>query len=282
MKMKTMVRKTVLYGIIGLSSLIMLLPFFWMLSASLKPETAVFQFPIQWIPEKPLWSNYVNIWEKIPLARYYLNTVKIAFCVTFLQLFTCSLAAYAFAKINFPERDKLFLVYLGTMMVPFQVVMIPQFILLKQFHLTNTHTGLILLQAFSPFGGVYAQTVLPQYSHGAFGGGPDRRAQRIWDIQPGDTSALQACAGVACHFYGFRFLERFPGTADFSQRQRQKDASDRHPEFYGGERHRLRFDHGGLGVRAAPGCDRVHFTSKIFCGRSCVIRAERMMAGDHL
>ena len=152
MKMKTMVRKTVLYGIIGLSSLIMLLPFFWMLSASLKPETAVFQFPIQWIPEKPLWSNYVNIWEKIPLARYYLNTVKIAFCVTFLQLFTCSLAAYAFAKINFPERDKLFLVYLGTMMVPFQVVMIPQFILLKQFHLANTHTGLILLQAFSPFG----------------------------------------------------------------------------------------------------------------------------------
>ena len=152
MKMKTMIRKTVLYGIIGLSSLIMLLPFFWMLSASLKPETAVFQFPIQWIPEKPLWSNYVNIWKKIPLARYYLNTVKIAFCVTFLQLLTCSLAAYAFAKINFPERDKLFLVYLGTMMVPFQVVMIPQFILLKQFHLTNTHTGLILLQAFSPFG----------------------------------------------------------------------------------------------------------------------------------
>ncbi len=152
MKIKIAAKKGVLYGLIGISTCTMLLPFLWMLSASLKPETAVFQFPIQWIPREPLWSNYIKIWEKIPLATYYLNTIKIASCVTLLQLLTCSLAAYAFAKINFPEREKLFLIYLGTMMVPFQVVMIPQFILLKSFHLTNTHTGLILLQAFSPFG----------------------------------------------------------------------------------------------------------------------------------
>ena len=152
MKTKKTVKQAVFYLLAGISSLTMLLPFFWMLSASLKPETAVFQFPIQWIPKEPLWSNYTRIWEKLPLAKYYANTVKLAICVTGLQLLTCSLAAYAFAKIEFPERDKLFLIYLGTMMVPFQVVMIPQFILLKQMHLTNTHLGLILLQAFSPFG----------------------------------------------------------------------------------------------------------------------------------
>lgn len=152
MKTKKTAKQIWFYLLAGVSSLTMLLPFFWMVSASLKPETAVFQFPIEWIPKEPLWSNYTRIWQKLPLARYYMNTVKIAACITGLQLLTCSLAAYAFAKIDFPERDKLFLIYLGTMMVPFQVVMIPQFILLKQLHLTNTHLGLILLQAFSPFG----------------------------------------------------------------------------------------------------------------------------------
>lgn len=152
MRIKKKTGQIIFYLLAGISSLIMLLPFFWMLSASLKPETAVFQYPIEWIPKNPLWSNYTRIWEKLPLAKYYANTVKIAICVTTLQLLTCSLAAYAFAKIEFPERDRLFLIYLGTMMVPFQVVMIPQFILLKQLHLTNTHLGLILLQAFSPFG----------------------------------------------------------------------------------------------------------------------------------
>ena len=152
MRIKKKTGQIIFYLLAGISSLIMLLPFFWMLSASLKPETAVFQYPIEWIPKNPLWSNYTRIWEKLPLAKYYANTVKIAICVTTLQLLTCSLAAYAFAKIEVPERDRLFLIYLGTMMVPFQVVMIPQFILLKQLHLTNTHLGLILLQAFSPFG----------------------------------------------------------------------------------------------------------------------------------
>lgn len=134
------------------SSFLMLLPFLWMLSSSLKTDIEVFQFPIQWIPAKPRWSNYVEIWSKVRFALYYFNTIKITVIITALQLITCSLAAYAFAKIEFPERNALFIAYIGTMIIPFQVIMVPQFILLRNIGLINTHLALILLQAFSPFG----------------------------------------------------------------------------------------------------------------------------------
>lgn len=133
-------------------SFLMLLPFLWMLSSSLKTDIEVFQFPIQWLPAKPRWSNYVEIWSKVRFALYYFNTIKITVIITALQLITCSLAAYAFAKIEFPERNALFIAYIGTMIIPFQVIMVPQFILLRNIGLINTHLALILLQAFSPFG----------------------------------------------------------------------------------------------------------------------------------
>lgn len=134
------------------SSALMLLPFFWMLSSSLKTDLEVFQFPIQWIPSNPQWGNFLEIWSKIDFGLYYFNTIKLTVVITILQLLTCSLAAYAFSKIRFPERDILFVAYIATMIVPFQVVMIPQFILLRNLGLVNKHMALILLQAFSPFG----------------------------------------------------------------------------------------------------------------------------------
>nr|WP_094549150.1 carbohydrate ABC transporter permease [Petroclostridium xylanilyticum] len=152
MKLYHIAGKTFLYAIIVFSSITMILPFLWMLSASLKTEMNVFDFPINWIPENPVWSNYIVIWQKIDLLLFYFNTIKLTFIITTLQLVTCSLAAYAFAKIEFPERNLLFLGYIATMMVPFQVVMIPQFIIMKYLNLTDTHMALILLQAFSPFG----------------------------------------------------------------------------------------------------------------------------------
>lgn len=146
------VSRVLLYGIIIFSSLTMILPFLWMVSASLKTELEVFDFPIRWIPQNPVWSNYVEIWQKIDFLRYYLNTVKLTIIITFVQLTTCSLAAYAFSKIEFPERNTVFLAYVATMMVPFQVLMIPQFIIMKNLNLVDSHLALILLQAFSPFG----------------------------------------------------------------------------------------------------------------------------------
>lgn len=146
------IRKGLLYVFLILVTLSMVVPLIWMISASLKSEAEIFGFPIQWIPSKFYWSNYADVWTKVPFLTYYLNTLKIAGITTLLQVFTCSMAAYAFAKVRFPERDKLFLLYLATMMIPYQVMMIPQFLLMKEIGLVNSHWALILLGAFNPFG----------------------------------------------------------------------------------------------------------------------------------
>lgn len=141
------------YLALTLMGFTMILPFLWMLSAAFKPEVEIFRFPIKWIPENPTLSNMKAIFsEKYNFALYYLNSFKIAVTVTLIQLFTCSFAAYAFSKIRFPGRDQIFLCYLGTLMVPFQVTMIPLFIIMKNLHLLDTHMSLILMSAFSAYG----------------------------------------------------------------------------------------------------------------------------------
>src|SRR5687767_14493149 len=93
-------RTVLLYATVLAITLVMITPFIWMLSASLKLNRDVFTFPIQWIPSEPRWQNYVDIWTKIPLALFIGNTAKITIIVTLLQLLTSSFAAYAFAKLR--------------------------------------------------------------------------------------------------------------------------------------------------------------------------------------
>ncbi|MFA5448744.1 MAG: carbohydrate ABC transporter permease [Sphaerochaeta sp.] len=142
----------VVYLLLIISTLIMLMPFVWMLSASLKLDKDVFGFPIVWIPSNPRWQNYQDIWTTIPLGRFITNTTKLTLIVTFLQLITSSFAAYAFAKLNFKGRNALFLGYVATIAMPWQVYMVPQFMMMRSFGLNNTHLAIICLQAFSAFG----------------------------------------------------------------------------------------------------------------------------------
>ncbi len=142
----------VLYLIISLSTATMLLPFVWMLSSSLKAEFEVFRFPIQWIPRDFVWSNYGDVWRTIDFGRYYLNSLQLLVAATALQVATSSLAGYAFAKIPFPERNVLFLGYLATLMIPIQVIMVPQFMVMRGLGLINSLWGLSLVLAFNPFG----------------------------------------------------------------------------------------------------------------------------------
>lgn len=145
-------RRLALYGGLAILSLVMLIPFVWMLSASLKFDKDVFIFPIRWIPKPPRWSNYAKIWTRIPLGIFVGNTAKITLIVTGLQLFTSSFAAYAFAKLNFKHSNVLFLAYIATIAVPWQVYMVPQFMMMRSFGLNDTHLAMICLQAFSAFG----------------------------------------------------------------------------------------------------------------------------------
>lgn len=152
MKKSNPVSKVFIYIVLGLVTITMLFPFLWMLSSSIKLDKDIFAFPIQWIPEKPVWSNYVDIWTRIPLATFIKNTAKITLIVTFLQLVTSSFAAYAFSKLRFRGRYFLFMAYIATIAVPWQAYMVPQFIMMRNFGLNNTHLAIILLQAFSAFG----------------------------------------------------------------------------------------------------------------------------------
>lgn len=144
--------KIILYILLVVLAITMLIPFVWMLSASLKLNKDVFTFPVKWIPEIFQWKNYETIWTKIPLLTFVKNTFLITIVVTTLQVITSSFAAYAFSKLCFKGRNVLFLGYIGTIAVPWQAYMVPQFMMMRSFNLNNTHMAIILLQAFTAFG----------------------------------------------------------------------------------------------------------------------------------
>ena len=148
-------------------------PFLWMISASFKPRAEVER--LNFIPESPQPSNYLVVlgrrnpsgWDRpldISFGRWYFNSIFVAAWVTFLQVLTSALAAYAFSRLQWPGRDKVFLLYLGTMMIPSLVLMIPNFAVLVKapellgrwtgirMRLVNSYAGLILPSAFSTFG----------------------------------------------------------------------------------------------------------------------------------
>ncbi len=144
--------RTVLYIVLALLACLALVPFVWMVSSSLKLDKDVFRYPIEWIPSVRHWENYVLIWQRVPLTTYFKNTAFVAVAVTMMQLLTSSFAAYAFAKLRFPGRDALFLCYIGTIAVPWQVYMLPQFIMMRGMGFYDTPWALIVLQSFSAFG----------------------------------------------------------------------------------------------------------------------------------
>ena len=135
---------TLLYVLLGLGAVACLLPFFWIVVSSLKDLPSVFLFPPQWIPDPVLWSNYIEAWSSGNFSRYTINTVFVSTTVTMGLLISCSLAAYAFARLRFPGRDIIFWAYLGTMMIPFQVTLVPQFLIVRTFGWIDTYYALIV------------------------------------------------------------------------------------------------------------------------------------------
>lgn len=151
-KAKKIFFKSLTHAILILCSITMLVPFLWMVSCSLKDIQELFAIPPAWIPQRIAVENYTYMLEAAPWSAYFINTVFITALTILGQLVTCSMAAYAFARLRFRGRNLLFWIYLGTMMVPFQVVMIPQFKIVKILGLVNSHWSLIVLGIFNAFG----------------------------------------------------------------------------------------------------------------------------------
>lgn len=145
--------KMLVYAILLIMTAAMVVPFLWMLSASIKSDREVFLMnPFVWIPEVPKWENYIEIWTKIPMLKFVENTVFLTIVVTLLQLLTSSFAAYSFAKLDFKHKNALFLAYIATIAMPWQVYMVPQFIMMRNMGLNDKLLAMICLQAFSAFG----------------------------------------------------------------------------------------------------------------------------------
>jgi sn-glycerol 3-phosphate transport system permease protein len=128
------------------------MPFFWMISSSLKTVHEVFQYPIKWFPENPQWSNYVEAWQQAPFTRYMINSLVVSTAIIFGQYFTVILAAYAFARMEFPGKTLLFLSVLSLMMVKLEVRIIPVYLVVASLDWIDTYKALIIPMLTSPFG----------------------------------------------------------------------------------------------------------------------------------
>lgn len=142
---------TILMLILGIG---FLLPFIWMISASMKPEIDVFKYPIEWIPKHwQIVQNYKDVWfGERPFETYYLNSIKVTIFTTLISLTVSSMAAYAFSHVEFRGKNALFVIVLMTFMIPSSSIIVPQFLIFRWLHLFDTHIGLILIGSFSALG----------------------------------------------------------------------------------------------------------------------------------
>jgi multiple sugar transport system permease protein len=152
MAKKNIFLRIVAHLTLGIGSLIMLIPFLWMLSTSLKSLADVFVYPPRIFGKTIMWSNYLRISDQFPFYQMLLNTVKITVCVVLGQLLTSAMAGFAFSYLKYRGKNALFSLYLASIMIPYHVILVPTFILLHYLKLLDTHWALILPALVSPFG----------------------------------------------------------------------------------------------------------------------------------
>ena len=148
--MSTTSRRIGKHLLLAALSVTMALPFVWMVLTSLKPLAEVAS--PSWLPSRLQGSNYADVFRLVPFARFYWNSLLIAGWVTFLQVFTSALAAYSFSRLRWPGRDKVFLLYLGTTMIPALVLIIPNYQIMIRLGLVDSYLGLVLPSAFTAVG----------------------------------------------------------------------------------------------------------------------------------
>jgi putative chitobiose transport system permease protein len=147
------VQQVLAYVLLIVIAIVMLLPLLWLTSTALKsPSENIFQFPPQLLPAHPTLQNFVRVWESQPFGRYFVNSLLVSVLTVGFNLIFCSLAAYPLARLSFVGKDWIFAAVISTIMIPFQIVMIPLYILTVQMGLKNTYLGVIFPAIASAFG----------------------------------------------------------------------------------------------------------------------------------
>ncbi|WP_213618841.1 carbohydrate ABC transporter permease [Paenibacillus sp. J22TS3] len=141
---KRRLANTIIFIVLAIGAIVMIAPLLWMLTTSVKDKQDVFALPPKWIPDVFHFNTYVEIWEKGPLLTGITNSLIVAVSVTVVGTFTSSLAAFAFAKLKFPHKNKIFLLLLSAIMIPYPAVMIPQFIMFSELGWVDTLLPLIV------------------------------------------------------------------------------------------------------------------------------------------
>jgi multiple sugar transport system permease protein len=145
-------RSLIAYTLLTLGAISMLVPFLWMLATSLMTPEQVYATPPNPIPSPVKWQNYVNAVQAVPLVRFFLNSLLVATLTTLGQMVTASMAAYAFARMKFPFKEPLFLLFLATMMIPPQVNVVPLFVLMSKLGWIDSYYALVVPGLFGAFG----------------------------------------------------------------------------------------------------------------------------------
>lgn len=275
MKAQHVVSRVLIYALLIVVAALMLIPFLWMLSASFKLNKDVFTFPIEWILE-PAPAELCGHLDEDPLLTFVKNTAFLTIIVTILQVLTSSFAAYAFAKLNFKGKNVLFLGYIATIAVPWQAYMVPQFMMMRSWHLNNTHLAIIFLQAFSAFG-VF---MMKQFYEGV----PTElcEAARIdglseYGIYARIMLPLSLPAVSTLVIFTFVNVERLPRTPDLSDQDRAQDHPDRPAYVHQPVLCRVWPDHGGFRCCTDPGPDRIPVPAEVLRPGRCILRPEGLI-----
>ena len=144
--------RALLYIILVFWAVFMIIPFAWMLLTSVKTQPEAMKVPIVWLPKNPQWKNYVDVLQKYRFASYYKNTAFVTVTTVVFQLMTCSMGAYAFARLDFPGKNAIFLVCMTVLMVPTQMIIIPRFIMTMRLGWLNSFAGIIIPNLPSIYG----------------------------------------------------------------------------------------------------------------------------------
>ena len=172
------VRRLPIYILLMAGTVILGLPLAWLVSSSLKSNAMIFAYPPQWIPNPVEWGNFATVWQKVPFGLYSLNTLHIVFFAVLGGTLSSAFVAFGFARLRFPGRDVLFLILLGTLMIPFHVTLIPTFVLYK---------FLKWLDTFKPF------TVVPWFGGSAFSIFLIRQFYMTLPLELDDAARIDGC-----------------------------------------------------------------------------------------
>lgn len=155
MQKRISIGQVVIYALLLFWAAFMIMPFAYMILTSLKSQPESMKVPLVWLPKEPQWKNYVDVLQKYKFGRYYLNTALITVITVTWQIFTCSMAAYAFARLTFPGKNLIFMLCMTVLMVPTQMIIIPRFLMVLKANLLDTFWGIIIPNLPSIYGAFF-------------------------------------------------------------------------------------------------------------------------------